>query len=163
MILHELMNDAIVYDESKLAYSIYWAIREGHVQAGDRYKAFQQVELDMQAIETMMKENPLGIMSVRLYSVKIRPGLFHLVLANDEKGARSELYDQVGIIPETIVDITRGMDELLFDEVKAEGQTIRQIKDTALRIPHYIGIYDKTEKSIEQVEHEYYLKFGKKF
>lgn len=159
MTIQELMHDAFKFDEPKLAYSIYWAIQKGLAQPNESFKSFQQVALNQEEIDQLIKDNPLEMDSTKLFTAKVEEGLFHLVLASNEKDARGEIYKETGNVPGRIFDITKDMDSPLWDETTRKGTTIRKIKDSALRIPHYIGVYDKQEKTADQVEYEYFLKY----
>lgn len=141
MTLHDELNDAIVYGEPKLAYSIYWASMNG-LSLNENFESLKTTEIDFEAVEKLVEEDPFGIQSIKLYSSKTAAGLFHLVLAKTEADARTEIHKHTDERLNAIHDVSHGMDQVLWDVDKNKSEWIRGTKDTTMQFPRYIGLIE---------------------
>lgn len=141
MTLRELFNDAVKYDEPKLAYTIYWASQNG-ISLDQNYETLKNADVDFREVDELIKSNPLGIQSIRLYSCK-EGSKFHLILARDEQEAKGEILTRYGYIPAQVHDVSHGMDNSLWDSRKNKSEWIRGIKDSAIEFPVYLGLIGK--------------------
>jgi len=141
MTLNRLLNDAIQWGEPKLAYAIYWASQNG-VGLDGNLETLKNAEIDFKAVDELIKADPLGINKIKLYSCKSGQA-FHLILAESESDAKGELLMRLGTIPNRVHDVSHGMDQILWDDVKAKSEWIRGIKDSSFEFPVYIGMVTK--------------------
>jgi len=159
--LNQEMNDAITFGSSLLAYTIFWAMQKNLVVGTDKFEKLQALTLNQIEIDELIKQDPLSVKPVQLYSMHIEDNLYLFVFSKDERGAKQVFYDAYQRFPKSVGDASSRMDFEMWTE--QEGyRTFREIKDATLKFPSLALIYEQESKTVEQVEYEYYQMFGKK-
>ena len=140
MTINELLYDAIKYEETFLAYSLYWSLQQGYCKSLDDSKAFKCNLVDLIEINKLVESNPLGIKIMGLYSMPINKN--HLiVLAENEASAKGHYLSEIGKLPSKIQDMTNKMDTS-FWYGKGQGyKSFREIKENTLIFPSTVMEY----------------------
>lgn len=160
MTLNELLYESLKSDEHFLAYSIYWAIQEGLVKGSDRFETLKNINLDTVKINELRERNVLNVKEIKLYSMPMETNQYLFVFAENESDARGVYMQQFSKLPKSIGDMTSRMDFEMWSE--EEGyKTFREMKDEILHFPSVALVYERDDRPVEVVEHEYYLMFGK--
>mgnify|MGYP003483294309 FL=1 len=143
MTINELLYDAIKYEETFLAYSLYWSMQQGNCKGADSVKTFHAKQVDPIEVNKLIESNPLGIQIMGLY-VMPTGGNFHLfVLAANEAIAKGVFLSEVGVLPKKVVDMTIKMDTTFWFGEDTGYKSCREIKNETLMFPHIVGEYDK--------------------
>ena len=142
MTLHDMLNEAIKYDDAFLAYSILWASQNG-IPLNAPYDDLIQKGINISEVRQLALNDTLGILKVKLYTTKHDDGCYHLVLAENPQDAQTELLKRTGTLYRNFSNITKNMDEYLYDPQTRKFESIREIKNKAIKMPHYIGLYEK--------------------
>lgn len=144
MTINELLYDAIKYEESFLAYSLYWSMQQGLCKAHDNIKTYSVKNVDIKEVNKLVESNPLGIQTMKLYSMPIQDEWFLIVLAANEGSARGAFLEHKGKLPESIVDMTVKMDSTFWFGENDGYKSCREIRDETLMFPHIVMEYDKS-------------------
>jgi len=153
--INELLYDAIKHEETFLAYSLYWSMKQGHCKATDSIKTFRAKKQDIEEINKLIESNPLGIQIMKLYSMKTKDGQNLIVLAENESSAKGHYLSEEGILPSKIHDMTNKMDTSFW--YGEEGyKSFSQIRDETLMFPSTVMRYAKEKATYEKTEREYF-------
>lgn len=142
MNVHELMQEAIRFDEPFLAYALYWGIRNDVIQGIDNADEIDFNVMDVDAVSEMISRNELGIEVIRLYSMRMEDGRFAIILAKKEADARGKFLTEFGKLPKRIIDISEKMDTDFYFE-KVGYRSIREIKESVIDLPYLVMVYQK--------------------
>lgn len=140
--IREAFEHAIKYEDAFPAYAILWATQQG-TDLNSPYDVLIESGVNIQEVRQLAKNDPLGIFKVKLYTTQDIDGGFHLVLAENPVDAQTEILKRTGKLFKKFTNITKNIDEGLYDPQTRKFETIREIKNNVISFPHYIGIYDK--------------------
>ncbi|HWL13688.1 MAG TPA: hypothetical protein VNQ57_11910 [Ureibacillus sp.] len=143
MTFNELLNDAIKYDGEKLAYSIYWLIKNGVVKGTDRSKGIDWDLVNHTEVRAMMERNELNLSPIKLFTIPLGEKQHFLVFAIDEQSAKSHCFKEIGRAPTKIFDITNQLDKSFWFPEKNKYQSLRELKDEILIFPATAMIFEK--------------------
>ena len=143
MTYNELLYDAIRFDEPKLAYPLYYLIKNGIVNGSDMYKKEMLFNIPRNEVDKLVTENVLGLNKIKLYSVPIGDNKHFILFAESEESARGHCLNELGRLPTKIIDITQKMDMSFWFEEKKKYQSLREIKDETLTFPSSVMIFEK--------------------
>ncbi len=161
MTLNETLRNATEQGELKLAYTILWAIQQGLVNGDNSFRDLMDSDLNHQEIEISQKQNLLGIKIVNLYTSRIDGNQFVFIFAESEMQAKMFYKSLYGSFPKSMTDASSRIDVYMWSA--EEGyKTFREMKESILDFPAIAAVYEKEDKPVVQVEHEYYQKFGRK-
>lgn len=144
----------------RFAYSLLWLVQKNLVAMNDDVNSLKMSAVNHEEVTALIASDVLGIKHVQVYSMPIEPGVFLLVLAKQESDARGMYLTYYGKLPNRIDDISGKMEMDFY--VHGEGyKTIREMKDSILEFPHLLMVYDRRQRTVEEVEHAYMRKFQK--
>ena len=143
MTFNDLLLDAIKYDAERLAYSVYWLIKNEVVKGTDYSKGIDWDLVNHVVVQNMIERNELNIIPIRLFSVPMGNNRHMLIFAQDEQLARGHYLNETDQLPSKIFDISNGMDKNFWFPDKKKYQTLRELKDETLIFPATAMIYEK--------------------
>lgn len=143
MTYNEFLYDAIKFDEPKLAYPLYYLIKNGIVNGSDYYNREMLLSVPQSEVDKLMTENVLNLNKIKLYSVPLGNGQYFILFAESEESARGHCLNELGRLPTKIIDITQKMDMSFWFEEKKKYQSLREIKDETLTFPSSVMIFEK--------------------
>lgn len=155
MTVNELMYDALKYDEPLLAYSVFWSIKKGLCKAHDHVKLFKAELVNQEEVYELIKQNALGMKSFNLYSMPTTPGHHLIVFAESEASAKGHYLNEKGVLPKKIYDMTSKLDTSFWYGKERGYKTFREVRDETIMFPSTVMEYDKTTKTMEEIEYEY--------
>ena len=143
MTYNELLLDALKYDEVKMAYSVYWLIKNKVVQG---HQIVGQVNWDLvnhDEVTAMIERNELNMNPIKLYTMPIGGNKHLIVFAQDEQSARGHCLNEVGITPQKIFDISNKLNTSFWFPDKQKYQSLRELKEETLIFPSTAMIFEK--------------------
>lgn len=143
MTYNELLIDAIKYDEEKLAYSVYWLIKNGVIKGNDYASSVDWDKVNHEEVEVMRKQNELNICTIKLFTMPLGKGKHFLVFADSEQSARGHCLNELGYTPNKIFDITNKLDNSFWFPEKQKYQSLRELRDETLIFPATAMIFEK--------------------
>jgi len=143
MTFNELLYDAIKYDGEKLAYSIYWLIKNGIVKGTDPSKGIDWDLVNHEEVQTMRERNELNLSPIKLFTTPLGNNQHFLVFATDEQSAKGHCFNEIGRLPSKIFDITNQMDKSFWFPDRNEYLSLRDLKDEILIFPATAMIFEK--------------------
>lgn len=143
MTFQELLLDAIKYDEEKLAYSVYWLIKNGVVKGADYSKGINWDLVNHAEVQAMRERNELNLNPIKLFSVPMGNNRHMLIFAKDEQSARGHYLNETNELPSKIFNISNDMDKSFWFPDKNKNQTLRELKDEMLRFPATAMVFEK--------------------
>jgi len=143
MTFQELLLDAIKYDEEKLAYSVYWLIKNGLVKGSQHSRGIDWNLVNHQEVQAMRERNELNLEPIKLFSVPMGNNNHMLIFAKDEKSARGHYLNETDQLPPKIFDISNDMDKSFWFPDKNKNQTLRELKNETLKFPATAMIFEK--------------------
>ncbi|MER2048168.1 MAG: hypothetical protein ABTA23_08020 [Solibacillus sp.] len=143
MTFQELMFDAIKHDSEKLAYSVYWLIKNGVVKGADYANKVDWDLVDHEEVQAMRKRNELNLKPIKLFSVPVGNNSHMLIFAQNEESARGHYLNQKDELPSKIFDISNSMEKSFWFPDKNKYQTLRELKDETLVFPATAMIFKK--------------------
>lgn len=138
-----MLTDAIKYDEEKLAYSIYWLIKQGIIKGTDYAKQVNWDLVNHDEVTGMIERNELGMVPIKLFSMPIGEGKHLLVFAQDEKSARGHCLNELGIIAQKVFDLTDKINRSFWFPEKQKYLSLRELRDETLVFPATALIFEK--------------------
>ncbi|MBI0581259.1 hypothetical protein IEC97_28510 [Neobacillus cucumis] len=87
MIVEELYQDCFHYDESSLAYCIYYLLEEQKISLKDDISKIDLNQVDQQKVAKLIQHNYLGIHKMDIYSLKMNQKDFVFIFAENEEKA----------------------------------------------------------------------------
>lgn len=138
-----MLTDAIKYDEEKLAYSIYWLIKQGIIKGTDYAKQINWDLVNHDEVTEMITRNELGMIPIKLFSMPIGEGKHLLVFAQDEKSARGHCLNELGIIAQKVFDLTDKINRSFWFPEKQKYLSLRELRDETLVFPATALIFEK--------------------
>lgn len=146
MTYNELLYDSIKYDEEKLAYAVYWLIKNNVVKGTDNANSVNWDLVNYHEVEEMKKRNELDLKIIKLYTMPIGNNQHFLVFAVDEKSARGHCLNELGMLPEKVFDITDELDMSFWFPEEKKYKSLREIRDATIIFPATAMIFDKDKK-----------------
>jgi hypothetical protein len=143
MTFNELMFDAIKYDEERMAYSVFWLIKNGIVKGTDNANNVDWDLVNHQEVEEMRKRNELNLKPIKLYSVPMGNNFHMIIFAESVESARGHYLNETGKLPAKIFDITTKMDKSFWFEDIKKYKSLRQLRDETLVFPATAMIFEK--------------------
>lgn len=143
MTYNELLTDAIKYDEEKLAYSIYWLIKKDIVKGTEYAKKINWDLVDHDEVASMITQNELGMVPIKLFSMPIGEGKHFLVFAQDEQSAKGHCLNELNIIVNKIYDLTDKINRSFWFPEKQKYLSLRELRDETLIFPATAMIFEK--------------------
>lgn len=141
---NELLADAIRFDEIRMAYSVYWLIKNGVVNGTDIVNGINWGIVNHQEVTEMMKRNELNLKPIKLYSVPMGNRRHMIIFAQDEESARGHYLKETGQLPSKIFDITHKIfKEFWFEDTK-QYKSLWQLKEETLVFPATAMIFEKS-------------------
>ena len=138
-----MLTDAIKYDEERLAYSIYWLIKQGIIKGIDFAKQINWDLVNHDEVTEMITRNELGMVPIKLFSMPIGEGKHLLVFAQDEKSARGHCLNELGIIAQKVFDLTDKINRSFWFPEKQKYLSLRELRDETLVFPATALIFEK--------------------
>lgn len=138
-----MLTDAIKYDEERLAYSIYWLIKQGIIKGTDFTKQINWDLVNHDEVTEMITRNELGMVPIKLFSMPIGEGKHLLVFAQDEKSARGHCLNELGIIAQKVFDLTDKINRSFWFPEKQKYLSLRELRDETLVFPATALIFEK--------------------
>jgi len=161
MNINETINSAVTDDMERMAYSLFWLVSKKFYSMEQDVNVVDFSKVDHDEVNQLIENDILKMKTpILLYSMLVKPKVFMLVLAADESDARGSFLQTYKRLPSRIDDITDKIDMDFHTEGKGYWR-IRDVRNQITKFPHTVMIYDKNAKSADQVEHEYYQKFGR--
>lgn len=143
MTYQEWLLEAIKYDEEKLAYSVYWLIKNGVVRGSDYAKQVNWDVVNHQEVQAMRERNELNLNPIKLFTIPLGENKHFLVFAKDEKSAKGHCLNETSRAPTKIFDITNQMHKSFWFPDKNKYLSLRDLKDETLTFPATAMIYEK--------------------
>lgn len=143
MTFQELLLDAIKYDEEKLAYSVYWLIKNGVVKGTDYAKSVNWDLVNHLEVQAMRERNELNLNPIKLFTIPLGENKHFLVFANDEKSAKGHCLNETNRVPTKIFDITDQLNRSFWFPEKQKYLSLRELRDEALKFPATAMIFEK--------------------
>lgn len=143
MTFNELLYDAIKYDEEKLAYSVYWLIKNNVVKGSNYARSIDWDLVNHDEVEAMRKRNELNMSTIKLFSMPLGEGKHLLVFADNEQSAKGHCLNEIGKIPNKIFDITNKLDTSFWFPEKQKYQSLRELRDELLMFPATAMVFQK--------------------
>lgn len=143
MTYNELLMDAIKYDEEKLAYSIYWLIKNSVVKGVDYVQSSKWDLVNHDEVNVLRAQNELNLNAIKLYTLPLGNNQHFMVFAKSEEDAKGHCYKELNRIPEKIFDITDRLDTSFWFEEKQKYQSLRELRDDLLIFPATAMIFQK--------------------
>lgn len=140
---NELLADAIRFDEIRMAYSVYWLIKNGVVNGTDLVNGTDWDIVNHEEVTEMMKRNELNLKPIKLYSVPMGNRRHMIIFAQDEESAKGHYLNETGKLPAKIFDITTKIDESFWFEDIKKYKSLRQLRDETLVFPATAMIFEK--------------------
>lgn len=160
MNVSDAISTAIKDGMERFAYSLLWLVQNNLVAMNDHINTLKMDAVNHEEVTALIVTDMLGIKHVQVYSMPIEPGVFLLVLAEQESDARGMYLTNYGKLPNRIDDISGKIETDFY--IHGEGyKTIREMKDSVLEFPHLLMVYDRRQKTVEEVEQAYMRKFQK--
>lgn len=138
-----MLTDAIKYDEEKLAYSIYWLIKQGIIKGTDYAKQVNWDLVNHDEVSGMIARNELGMVPIKLFSIPIGNGKHLLVFAQDEKSARGHCLNELSIVAQKIFNLTDKINRSFWFPEKQKYLSLRELRDETLVFPATAMIFEK--------------------
>lgn len=148
MKLRDVLNDAIKYDESFIAYWIYWVSTKGK-SLDDEYDTITEIKWNTDEIKELMEQNPLGLNAVQVYSHR-KGKEFYLFLARNKEEALKGLYDVTGDLTGEMLVVPNGIHKALWDVENRRTECLFTLKNSLIDFPHFIGIFKRDIDSREE-------------
>lgn len=143
MTFNELLLDAIKHDEEKLAYSVFWLIKNGVYKATDYARSIDWDLVNHDEVNLMRQQNELNMTVIKLYTIPLGKGKHFLVFAIDEKSAKGHCVTELGIIPGKVIDITYKIDTSFWFPEENKYKSLRELRDETLVFPATAMIFEK--------------------
>lgn len=140
---NELLADAIRFDEIRMAYSVYWLIKNNKVKGTDIVNGINWDIVNHQEVTEMMKRNELNLKPIKLYSVPMGNRRHMIIFAQDEESAKGHYLNETGQLPSKIFDITYKIETSFWFEDKKQYKSLRELKEETLVFPATAMIYEK--------------------
>lgn len=154
--IRELYANAFSLEQPFMLYGIYLLAEQNLIDWESDEETLNFDSLTFQEINAAIKENPLGMNVIRLYTMKIRDNEFAFILAKNEKEAVSEFKNVHHAEPVFTVDITNKIDTSMYDEKSKQYLSFQEIRNETTAFPHYVCDCEKDNlKTLEEIEYEY--------
>lgn len=133
MIAKDLYVDCFHYDEFSLAYYIHHLLAEQKISMEDNISKIDLNQANHQKVAEMIQRNPLGLIKVGIYSLKMNQKDFVFIFANSHKEAiqfYTETFHQNSLnCHEYSLDyqLARGNDVISFRDMRKEFTSIPAI------------------------------------
>lgn len=144
MTVNELMYDALKYDEPLLAYSVFWSIKQGLCKAQDHARTFKAELVNQEEVNELIKQNVLGVNTLKLYAMPTKENHSLLVFAESEASAKGHYLNELGVLPKKVHDMTNKLDTTFWLGEEQGYKTLREVRDETLMFPSTVMEYDKT-------------------
>lgn len=138
-----MLLDAIKYDEIKLAYSVYWLIKNGVVQGNDYAKGINWDLVKHDEVATLIETNELGLQPIKLYTIPISKEKHFLVFAKNEQDARGHCLNELKMIAPKVIDIADKMNKSFWFPERKQYLSLRDLKDETLVFPATAMMFEK--------------------
>ncbi|MBO0994644.1 hypothetical protein [Bacillus sp. SD088] len=134
-----LYEDAIKYEESLLAHSIFCLIQEGKIELEQDDAVLLQINPDPEKLEKLLEMNYLGFHQMNIFSLKTGRQKWVFIFAQTAEDAQQHLHMKTGQNPLNCL-------ELSPDEVVFTGNrflNFRELKKEQTQFPCLVGVYEK--------------------
>lgn len=140
MTFGELYQDAVIYEEYKLAYKIVHLQKKGIIGFADPYDPEKFNEIDGTLLREEYKENIMGFIKYKAYALQVE-NLYYFIIAENELAAKFFAKNQLKITYSKCFEYDLDTSFSLNNS----AMTLREIKNTAEKLPMLVGIYNKDE------------------
>lgn len=143
MTYNELLVDAIKYDEIKLAYSVYWMIKNGIVQGNHMASGVNWDLVNHEEVAALIEKNELGLQPIKLYTIPISKTKHFLVFAKNEQDAKGHCLNELKLIAPKVLDITDKINKSFWFPEQNQYLSLRELREETLVFPATAMIYEK--------------------
>lgn len=143
MNINELFADALRYDESLLAHTLYSGLKDGSIEGTNSVDADLYDRIDLEKGYQLHRKNFLGLNSAKLFASPIGNGKFAMIFAEDEKTARKIYKKEFRAECGRMHLLHYGLDVSTYDLETKEHQTWREYRDSLPELPAFAGIFEK--------------------
>lgn len=143
----KLLSDAIFFDQTFLAYSIYTAVRKGIVSLADTEETFYSSDLPFDEIREAMDSDNLMLKrnSIKLFLVKYNLD-YAMYLAKDQKEVETMHRKLFRELPERVVNATDKKHIRLYSELTKNIKSFYDIQEQTASFPCYCGLMESKLK-----------------
>lgn len=162
MTIAELYEEAVKMRLSLMTYSLLWAMQQGKIESGDYADKLKSLELDKEAIDSLMNTDPLQLERIKAYAFMYVSGVHQIVLAESESQAKYFMAKRTRLSPIKIFDVTNRMHIDFWNPELGANQSINDVYRSVYEFPHYVFELDLNEPTLEELENEYYRTYWKR-
>lgn len=135
----DMLDLAVECDMSMVAHHTYWAITQNAVTLQDSIDKLMSIQVDKQAVQSLIESNMLGIGRIKLFVVKtVEPNVYAFYFAKDALEARAMYESKFG----EVKGITNGArlmpNKMLFADTRLE-MTLFEYRKRIVHFPAYLG------------------------
>lgn len=143
MNVNELFAQALHYEESLLAHTLYSGLKDESVEGTSLVGSDLYDRIDLEKGFQLHKQNFLGLNSAKLFTSPIGNGKFAMIFAEDAQTARKiykkEFREDCG----QMHLLHYGLDASTYDLETKQHQTWREYRDSLPELPAFAGIFEK--------------------
>lgn len=143
--IRDLYTDAFTLEQPFLLYGIYLLGERNLIEWESHEDTLSLDLLTFEEINAAIKENPLGLNIIRLYTLKIKGNDFAFILAKNEKEAVQEFKRVHKSNPIFTVDFTNKIDTSVYDEKTKQYISFQEIRNETNTFPHYVCEMEKAQ------------------
>lgn len=137
MLVKEMYQDCLLYEESSLAHYIYHLLEEKKISLDDDSSQIDLNQADHQKVAEMIENNLLGFHRIGIYSLKMNHKAFVFIFAANQEEA-------IHFYTESFQKTTLNCHEYSQDFELARGNSVisfREMKKEFERFPAVAGFY----------------------
>lgn len=143
--VNELFYDCIRFDEEKLAYSIYYLLKNGIKQGNENSNNIDWSLVDVSEVKRMIAANELNLKIIKLYTVPLEDNQFMIIFAESEESARGYFMNEMGELPKKIIEMPQTkMETSFWLEDKRQFISLRKLREDKVVFPCTALIFKKT-------------------
>jgi len=139
MLIKELYEDSIKYEESFIAHYILFLLHEGRISLADDVNKLKLVKADEHKFWQLYKQNPLGFSLIKVFALKHSGKIFVFIFAKDKSEA-------ISFFQQTFNQKPINCHEYSLDTPMNLGNrflSFRDLRKETNEFPSLIGFYEK--------------------
>lgn len=142
--VNEFFYDCIRFDEEKMAYTVYYLLKNGLVRGTDDASSINWSLIDEDTLNRMIDTNELNLKIIKLYAVPLEDMHYAIIFAENEEQARGYCFNAFRKIPQKIIEMPQSKMETTFWFPETnQYKSLRQLKDEQVSFPCTAIIYQK--------------------